>query len=283
MSTRVRDIFFSTFDTLRHEPTDKRIRAMLDGATVVDSTRAVLLWEPRRIVPSYAVPEADVRAELSDAKVATATADDVGVALPTVSQRPVLDPSVPFGAHTADGQPVDLQVSGTVWEGAGFRLSDADLAGYVVLDFGAFDGWLEEDEPNVAHPRDPFHRIDVLASSRHGVVERDGAVLADSSRPMVLFETMLPPRYYLPREDVRVDLVPSETQTYCAYKGQATYWSPQVGERVLADLAWSYEEPLHDADQVRGAIAFYNERVDLVVDGEPVSRPQTPWSRRSET
>ena len=281
MSTRVRDTLGGALDNLRYEPTDKRIRAILDGAIAVDTTRAVLLWEPRRIVPSYAVPESDVRADLSDGAAADGAGDVDGVSVPALSERPVLDPSVPFAAHTADGRAVDVRVGEAQRAGAGFRLADADLSGYLVLDFGAFDGWYEEDEPNVGHPRDPFHRIDVLASSRHVVVEHEGELLAESSRPTVLFETMLPPRYYLPREDVRVELVPSDTRSYCAYKGQASYWSPRLGGEVLDDLAWSYEDPLHDAEQVRGRIAFFNERVDLVVDGERGDRPQTPWSTRA--
>jgi uncharacterized protein (DUF427 family) len=130
----------------------------------------------------------------------------------------------------------------------------------------------------VGHPRDPFHRIDVLASSRHLRLELDGHVLAESSRPMLLFETMLPVRYYLPRGDVRAKLVRSDTHTYCAYKGKASYWSANVGGRLVPDLAWTYREPLTDASRVGGLIAFFNERVDVVLDGQRSERPVTPWS-----
>jgi uncharacterized protein (DUF427 family) len=140
-----------------------------------------------------------------------------------------------------------------------------------------FDGWYEEDEPN-GPPRDPFHRIDVLTSSRHVRLELDGQVLAESSRPMLLFETMLPVRYYLPSEDIRAELSPSSTRTYCAYKGQASYWSATVGDQAVPAIAWTYQEPLHDATQVRGLTAFFDERVDVVVDGERHERPITPWS-----
>ena len=254
-------------DELRYEPIAKRIRAVLGGGTAVDSTRAVLVWEARRIVPSYAIPAGDIRGELAPATAAAGGTGRDGAQMPSLSSRPVLTPSVPFAAHTADGQPVDLRAYGQDRRGAGFRLADQALAGYIVLDFGAFDAWYEEDEPNVAHPRDPFHRIDVLASSRHVRLELDGQVLAESSRPMLLFETMLPVRYYLPREDIRAELSPSDTRTYCAYKGQASYWSATVGDRVVPDIAWTYQEPLHDATQVRGLTAFFDERVDVVVDG----------------
>ena len=153
----------------------------------------------------------------------------------------------------------------------------------MVLDFGAFDAWYEEDELNVGHPRDPFHRIDVLPSSRHVRLELDGQVLAESSRPTLLFETMLPARYYLPREDVRAELVPSGTRTFCAYKGQASYWTAAPGGPVLADIAWTYENPLHDAARVRGLIAFFDERIDVTLDSERLARPVTPWSSRPGT
>lgn len=277
MSQLVRQSVMSGLPRLRHEPTPKRIRAKLGEFTVVDSTRAVLLWEPRRVVPSWAVPVDDVAAALVPVGAAARASDDVGFSLPSVSDRPVLDPSVPFAAHTADGEAVDVVVAGQRVENAGLQLADPDLADYVVLDFDRFD-WLEEDEPNIGHPRDPFHRIDIVASSRHIRLERDGTVLAESSRPRLLFETLLPARWYLPREDVRVPLVASAKRTTCAYKGHASYFSPVVFEREIPDLAWTYEHPLREANEITGLIAFFNERVDVVVDGELNERPITPWS-----
>ncbi len=279
MSTQMRNLLAGGLDQLRYEPTAKRIRAVLSGATVLDTTRAVLVWEPRRIVPSYAVPVDDVLAEVVPAGAAvTDAADDVGVRMPDVSGRPVLPPSIPFAMHTADGHAADVRAEGQNRPGAGFCPADPYLAGYVVLDFGAFDAWYEEDELNVAHPRDPFHRIDVLSSSRHVGLELDGQVFAQSSRPVLLFETMLPTRYYLPREDILAELIPSGTRTYCAYKGQASYWSARIGDHVLPDIAWTYEHPLHDAAQIRGLLAFFGERIDVVLDGERLKRPITPWS-----
>jgi uncharacterized protein (DUF427 family) len=284
MGIQFRSMLAGGIGELRYEPTAKRIRAVVGDETVVDSTRAVLLWEPRRVVPSYAVPVDDVRGELVPAGAAGANdVDQLGVWVPALSERPVLDPRVPFAAHTAEGDVVDVRAVGQVRPGAGFRPSDADLAGYVVLDFGAFDAWYEEDEHNLAHPRDPFHRIDVLASSREVTLELDGQVLAQSSRPVLLFETMLPTRYYLPREDVRAELIPSDTRTYCAYKGQASYWSIPVGDDLVADLAWTYQYPLHDALKVGGLVAFFDERVDVLVDGERRERPITPWSKADQS
>jgi len=279
MSSQVRELMASGFGELRHEPTAKRIRAVLGGETVIDSTRALLVWEPRRIVPSYAVPAEDVHGELLAATVATAgPGPDAGVALPDVTTLRVLDPRIPFTVHSADGEAADLRAAGQERPGAAFRPADSDLAGMVILDFGAFDAWYEEDELNVAHPRDPFHRIDVLPSSRQVRLELDGKVLADSSRPVLLFETMLPTRYYLPREDVTAELIPSGTKTWCAYKGQASYYSVQADDRLVPDVAWYYTDPRHDAVQVRDLIAFFDERIDVILDGERRPRPVTPWS-----
>jgi uncharacterized protein (DUF427 family) len=279
MSSQIRTLMGSGFGLLRHEPTAKRIRAELGGETVVDSTRAVLVWEPRRVVPSYAVPAEDVRGELVPAGPAAAgPGGDVGVALADVTALRVLDPRVPFTVHSADGEMVDVHAARQHRPGAGFRSADPDLAGLVILDFGAFDAWYEEDEQNVGHPRDPYHRIDVLPSSRPVRLELEGEVLAVSSRPALLFETMLPTRYYLPRADVTAELVPSSTRTWCAYKGQASYFSAQVGGRLVPDIAWSYPDPRQDADRVRDLIAFFDERVDVTLDGERRARPVTPWS-----
>ncbi len=280
MSARMREFFSDGLDLLRREPIAKRIRAVQGDDTVVDTTRAELVWEPRRVVPSYAVPVGDVLGELLPAAPAApaGAADRAGVRLPDVTDRPVLDPTVPFAVHTTPGQIMTVRAGGRDRPAAGFCPTDPDLAGYVVLDFGTFDAWYEEDEPNLAHPRDPFHRIDVLPSSRPVRVELDGMLLAESSRPALLFETMLPTRYYVPREDIRAALIPSSTTSYCAYKGRASYWSATVGGRLVPDLAWSYEEPLHEAARVRGLVAFFDERVNLSLDGRRRERPITPWS-----
>jgi len=151
------------------------------------------------------------------------------------------------------------------------------LSQYVVVDFDAVDEWFEEDERNLAHPRDPFHRIEIVHSSRSVRVERDGALLAASTRPYLLFEAPLPVRYYLPPEDVSEGILqPSSTRTLCAYKGQAAYWSLENED----DIAWSYPEPLREAAEVPDRIAFFNERVDLVVNGTRLERLVTPWSPR---
>jgi uncharacterized protein (DUF427 family) len=264
-------------DDLRAVPTEKRIRATVGDRTVLDTTRAAIVWEPRRVVPSYAVPVRDLQAELVPAGPAPPAAGAGAEGVP-LGDRLVLDPTIPFAVHTADGEALSVRVDGGTLEAAAFRSDDPALEGLVILDFAAFDAWFEEDERNVGHPRDPFHRIDTLRSSRTVRIEVDGALLAESSRPQLLFETSLPMRAYLPREDVRVPLEPGDRRTFCAYKGQASYWTPVVGDRRYANLAWSYEEPLREAAQVRSHIAFFDEHVDVTIDGEPRSRPRTPWS-----
>jgi uncharacterized protein (DUF427 family) len=260
--------FVRLLDELRYEPTGKRIRARVGGTTAVDTTAALVVWEPQRVVPTYAVPVADVRGDLEPAPAADVPRHPVRLreGLPGV-----LDPSTAFGAHTTAGEPLTLRIGDRT--GAAFRPADSDLAGYVLLDFDSFD-WLEEDDEIVSHPRDPFHRVDIRHSSRHVCVERDGQLLAESTRPVLVFETSLPVRTYLPRADVRLDLLePSPTRTACAYKGVASYLA-----RGGNDLAWSYEAPLPDAGELAGLVCFFDERVDVTVDGVSRPRPVTPWS-----
>jgi uncharacterized protein (DUF427 family) len=235
---------------LRHEPIERRVRA----DDVVDSTRAILVWEPRRVVPSYAVPGEDIAAELTPAPAAN-------------GEHPgVLHPGVPFAVHTAPGEPVSIGDR----EGAGFRLADQDLAGYVALDFGAFERWLEEDEPILGHPIDPYHRVDVRRTSRPVRIEVDGEVVAETTRARLLYETQLPTRFYLPREDIRADLRPSPRRTYCPFKGEASYWSVLD----LDNIAWSYEQPRPDAAAVAGLVAFWDHRrLEVYLDGERRPKP----------
>ena len=218
MSTRLGDVMARERDALRYEPTEKRIRATLGDETVVDTRRALIVWEPGRVVPTYAVPREDIRGEL--------------------------------------------------------RGADGPLSGFVTLDFASLDAWYEEDERNVGHPKDPFHRIDILHGSRHVRIEHKGIVLAESTRPYLLFETGLPVRYYLPPADVDTDaMARTDAQSTCAYKGHASYWAHD-GE----DVAWFYPEPQREASEIQDRIAFFNERVDITVDGERLERPRTPWS-----
>jgi len=233
----------------------RRVRGFKDGELVVDSKRVHMLHEAG-ILPVWYFPEEDVRMDLMRETDRTTHCPWKG------DTRYYAIGDVEKAAWTYP-EPIEGM------EG---------LKGLVAFHFDALDEWLEEDEPVEGHPRDPFHRLDVNRSSRHVKVSLDDEVLAESDRPVVLFETGLPPRWYLPAEDVRTELLqPSDNQTRCAYKGTTTgYWS--FGDH--ADIAWCYAEPDWGVGPIEGRIAFFNEFVDLELDGEPQERPASPFSRR---
>ncbi|KQU68468.1 DUF427 domain-containing protein [Phycicoccus sp. Root101] len=263
MALDLHDQWFRGLSELRLTRTTKRLRASRHGHLLVDTTDALLVWEPRRVVPEYAVPP--------DAFAAN------GIELVDLPRRelpdglpPVLGP-LHFELHTCPGTPVAVREgapdddAGGLVE-VGFRPDDPDLGGRVVLDFALFD-WVEEDQPVMGHAHDPWKRIDVLRSDRHVVVSLAGTVLAESRRALAVYETALPTRWYLPVDDVRMDLLtPSQTHTVCAYKGRASYLG--TGDDVGADIAWFYPDPLDDAVRLQDHVAFWSERCEVLVDGE---------------
>ncbi len=275
MALRMRHFLGQTVPRLVFDPVPVRIRAYVGNVVALDSRHAVLVWEPRRIVPVYAVPDRDIRGT-------TAPADPQPPAPDPAELAPVLGPES-FEPHTTPGTVVDLAVGDRILAHAGLVADDPDLDDLVVLDFASFDLWLAEDEELVGHPHDPFKRIDVLRSRRRVEVSLDGTALADTGDALVLLETHLPPRYYLPPGDVDLSrLAPSGTRSTCAYKGHASYLSTTDGRVAGRDIAWTYTEPLDDALRVRDRIAFWNERTDIRVDGELQPRPVTPWSTPAE-
>lgn len=256
---------------LGFEPVPMRLRAFMDDEPVLDTQHGVLVWEPRRIVPVYAVPEQDllVKVEATDPAPQPPDLD---------SLPPMLGPDS-FEPHTTPGTIVDLATANRRAARAGFRPDDRDLAGLVVLDFLAFDRWLAEDETLVGHAHDPFKRIDILSCHRLVEVSLDGTVLASTHQALLLLETHLPVRYYIPPGDVASSLLtPSQTSSTCAYKGIATYVSVADDRPEGRDIGWTYRRPLDDALRVRDHVAFWNERTDIRVDGELQRRPVTPWS-----
>lgn len=261
---------------MRYEPTAKRVRAFLAGNVLVDTLNARLIWEPRRITPVFAVPEEDLRAELAASTLATDGAEELSVSLP-LDAGPGFDPRTRFRKHTTPGEELDVVTPDATAPRGAFRPDDPDLAGYVVLDFDSFE-WMEDDEEIIGHPRDPFHRVDIRASSVTVEVRLDDVTLAVTNRAQLLYETMLPVRYYIPLGDVRLDLLePSTTKTVCPYKGTASYWTYPLAE-AGRNIAWSYDPRFLDAAQIHGLVSFFNERVDLTVDGVRQERPVTPWS-----
>ena len=281
MAVHMRDLVMGALPELRVHPVEKWVRASVGDDLVVSSRAARLVWEPRRVVPTYAVPREDVDGSLVPHE---ATAETTGQEHPVAlgaGGPPVLDPRTPFSVHSCPGAPLTIRTADGDLPGAAFAPVDPDLAGYVVLDWKAFTQWYEEDEAVMGHPHDPFDRIDCLRSSRHVRISVDGHVLAETDRATLLFETSLLVRYYIPREDVAMELLePSTLHTVCAYKGRASYWSARVDDRTLPNVAWTYEQPLHDAVPVQDLVAFFTERVDLSVDGVDLSRPVTPWSEQ---
>lgn len=263
---------------LRFEPTARRVRADSAGRTVVDSNRALLVWEARRLTPVFAVPADDIAAELVPC-TDSQERQEAGFRL-EAGGASLMDPRTRFRRHTCDGEEFTVRVQGNELVGAAFRPADPDLAGHVLLDFAAFDRWREEEQVIEGHPRDPFHRVDARASSRKARAEYADVVLADSSTPVFVYETMLPVRAYFSRAAVNWDrLVPSDLQTVCPYKGRASYWSVPGDDPAGKDIAWSYEQTLPDAEQLAGLVAFYDERANVFVDGDLTKPGTTPWSK----
>ena len=260
----------SLFGQLRFQPVDKRIRASYDGHPLLDTTDALVIWEPRRVVPMYAVPRDDFVADLTPCPTAAAPPD----------APPVIGPAH-FEWHFHDGSSYTIEVGGTSFEAAAFVADDPDLGGRVIVDWMPFD-WVEESAPMTGHPHDPFKRLDVLPSDRHVVVASGGTVLADTRRAVAIYETFLPVRWYIPRDDVRMDLLtPSDATSTCAYKGHARYFSlADASSDESHDIAWTYPEPLHEVALVKDLVCFYSERTDLTVDGVDVPRPDTLWRSR---
>jgi len=224
----------------------KRVRALLGGHLVVDTIRPVLVWEGPHY-PVYYLPAEDVRAVL----------EPNGKIVRSPSRGNAVRHDVVVGGHRA------RDAAGTYPDSP-----VPEFRGLVRLDWDAMDTWLEEDEIVYGHARNPYHRIDVLASSRHVTVQIDGVTVADSVRPVVLFETGLRPRYYLPLTDVRTDLlVGSDSATHCPYKGTAGYYSVNVDGKVHGDVVWTYRTPLPESIRIAGLVCFYDEKVDVYVDG----------------
>ncbi|MDP6602837.1 MAG: DUF427 domain-containing protein [Rhodospirillales bacterium] len=243
----------------RFEASPRRVRGKSGRATVADSKHARLLFEPGRI-PVYWFPKTDVRMDLLE-PAGRGKRDSKGTpALFHVVMGRKRAPDAAFTyARTPAGVPTLKDHVAFVWE--------------------AMDAWYEEDEEIFVHARDPYKRVDAIRSRRHVEVALGGTVLAETRKPVLLFETGLPTRYYLPRADVRTRLlVPSPTLTRCPYKGVASYYSVRIGAALHADLVWTYPDPIPECPKIKGLLCFYNEKVDITADGVVLKRPKTHWS-----
>jgi uncharacterized protein (DUF427 family) len=248
----------SEHERIKVEPNPKWVRGYLDGEAVVDTRRALLVWE----IPNYPAWYVPV--------------DDVAPGVLEENER--VDRSPRRGpAHRFDLIVGEHRVPDAAWHHPDSPVEA--LRDHVRFEFGALDAWFEEDEQVYVHPRDPYKRVDVLRSSRHVVVRIDGTVVADSTSPTLLFETSLPTRYYLPKTDVRMDLLRStDSSSQCPYKGTAEYCTATVDGTEHPDIAWWYRHPTRESLPIAGLLAFYNEKVDLEVDGVALERPHTPFS-----
>ncbi len=242
---------------VRVERGSKRVRAYLGGAVVADTLAPLLVWEAP-YYPTYYFPAVDVHAELVDEGAAPSHSPSRGEA--SVLTVRAGGRSVPEAAQRYERSPI------------------AELAGTVRIAWDAMDAWFEEDEEVYTHPRDPYSRVDILASSRRVRVRIDDVWVADSTSPRMLFETGLPPRYYLPKTHVRMDLLErSDVVTHCPYKGRAETWDVRLGDAVHEALAWCYPAPLPESQKIAGLLAFYNEKLDIEIDGVMQDRPSTKF------
>ena len=250
---------FNAEQTLYLEPTLKRVRVEVGGETIAESSRAFVLHETG-LQPTYYFPAEDVRSEF-------------------------LEPS---DRHThcpkkGDASYWTIRVGDTVVEAGAWYYPEPLPGAEGLRDLVAFywqrmDHWYEEGEEVTVHVRDPYHRVDVLRSDRSIRISLEGELLAETNRAVALFETSLPARWYIPREDVVAELEPSDTVTHCPYKGAASYYSV-AGVEGGKDLVWYYADPLPEVGKIAGLVCFFNEKVDVTLDGEPESRPHTAWSR----
>ncbi len=243
---------------VRVESGHKRVRGVVAGEVIVDTDAPLLVWE-KPYYPTYYFPIDGVRADLLEATGETSRTPSRG----TAKVYSIVTDTAEVGDAVLgyDDSPIE------------------ELNGTYRFEWAAMDHWFEEDEEVFVHPRSPYTRVDALKSSRHVVVSIDGVEVADSASPVILFETGLPLRFYLPKTDVRMDLlVPTYTSTECPYKGTAEYWSVEIGDTAHEDIVWSYPFPARESAPIAGLVCFYNERVDIVLDGVPLERPRTLFS-----
>lgn len=231
-------------------PLAKRIRGLAGEKTVVDTRHARQMHETG-MLPVFYFPRSDVRLDLLEPTEHTTHCPFKGdAAYWTLRAGERTEENVAWGYP----EPLDAAPAG--------------LADLVAFDFARLDAWYEEDEEILGHPRDPFHRVDTRRSAAHVVVRAGEEVIADSTRPVGLFETGLPPRWYLPAADVRQDLlVGSDTVTVCPYKGIAAYRTLRLDGREIEDAAFTYPEPLGEALQVAGHLCFLGDGLEVTVDG----------------
>jgi uncharacterized protein (DUF427 family) len=244
------------------EESPRRVRAVFAGHSLADSRRCLLLREAG-CRPVYYFPLKDARTDLLAPSG-------------RLTECPYKGPASYWNVRIGDRTGENVG-----WSCVDPPIECGPLKDHIAFDWKKMDRWYEEEEEIFVHPRDPYKRVDVLQSSRHVRVLVEGETIAESLRPRLLFETGLPTRYYLPREDVRMErLEPSSATSRCPYKGVAAYWSVRIGDKIFPDLVWSYQEPIPECPKIKGLFAFFQEReTEIRVDGVAVPAIQTGWSR----
>lgn len=239
----------------------RHVRVIFDGATIADSKRAKLVRESDTL-PAYYFPKEDVRTELFIPSAQKTHCPLKGEAF--------------YWSVRRDGKSAE----NAAWSYLNPEPAAAGIKEHFAFDWPMMDKWMEEDEELFKHARDPYKRVDALPSKRHVRVVIDGQTVAETRRPHLVFETNHPVRYYIPQEDVRMDLlIESATESRCPYKGPATYWSVKLGAETFNDLVWGYMHPIPEIPKIKGLLCFFHERgCDIYVDGELVPRPETKWA-----
>ena len=240
-------------------PVAKRIRARLDGEYVADSQRVML----RRGFPLvYFFPRYDINMELLEKGDQKSESDEWGKKVYW---------------HIKNGSRTEENGAWSYEKPA--RGAPENLKKYMAFRWSAMEAWLEEEEEVIVHPRDPYVRIDVSSSSRHVRIAISGETIAETRNPVLLFETGLPARYYIPRSDVKMDLLePTGHHTGCPYKGTASYFSVNKGDEVSKNLVWTYSDPYSEVSKIKGLLAFYTERLEEVyIDGRRLPGTKTRW------
>lgn len=235
------------------EATDRKIRVEFNGEIIAGTTKAMLMIEhPGEL--HYYFPAGDVKQDYLESSDYTKKSGYKGV-----STFWHIRAGDKFAENAAWTYPETLE-------------NRPDLSGYIAFVWNAMDAWYEEDEQVFYHPRNPYHRVDAIKSSRHIKVVIDGETVAESRNPILVFETGLQTRYYLPAEDVKEQfLTATDNSSHCPYKGDASYWSVKVNGKEFDNVVWSYPEPLDQQPRLKNLKAFWTEKdksIELYVDGK---------------
>lgn len=230
-------------------PVAKRIRARFGNKFIADSLRVMLkrgfpLW--------YFFPRYDIDMELLEKSREETENDKWGS---------IIKWNLKAGGKTAKN-------AARSYENPSENAPE-NIDRYIAFNWDAIDSWFEEDEEVRVHPRDPYHRIDSCRSSRHVRIIVDDETVAESRCPVVLFETGLPARFYIPKTDVWTNfLEPTNHKTHCPYKGTASYYSVKTDKTELKNVVWTYPYPNAGVQEIQNLLAFYTEKIDEVyVDG----------------